>query len=74
MHTITDEECIELQRTLLGRLDLDIRSLQKEAASKNDFEQVAKLQHMYDINKSILNKIPVTSITKTNNDIRKGFE
>ena len=55
--SLTKEECTELQRTLISRLDLDIRSLQKDAANNHQYEKIANLQHIYDINKSILEKL-----------------
>ena len=59
--TLTAEECQELTRTLIGRLDLDIKNLQEIAAKQKNYKRVADLQNMYDINKSILDKIPVNS-------------
>lgn len=55
--SLTEEEYTELQRKLIGRLDLNIRSLQQDAANKHQYEKVANLQHMYDVNKSILEKL-----------------
>lgn len=59
--SLTAEECQELTRTLIGRLDLDIRNLQEIAAKQKNYKRVADLQNMYNINKSILDKIPVNA-------------
>ena len=59
---LTREECNELSRTLLGRIDLDIRKLQYTESQAGNYEQVAYLQHIADVNKSILNKIPTKAL------------
>lgn len=59
---LTREECNELSRTLLGRIDLDIKNLQYNAAQVGNYKEVAYLQHMADVNKSILDKIPTKAL------------
>ena len=41
--TLTAEECQELTRTLIGRLDLDIKNLQEIAAKQKNYKRVADL-------------------------------
>lgn len=59
--TLTSEECAELARTLMGRIDFDIKELQ-EAAQEKNYKRVAYLQHMADVNKAVLNKIPTQAM------------
>lgn len=57
MLSLTDEEMQELERTLVGRLDLDIDVQLKEAMSKGELERVLRLSHIKEVNQSILNKL-----------------
>lgn len=59
---LTAEECAELARTLMGRIDFDIKELQDEAAQKKDYKRIAYLQHIADVNKAVLNKIPTKAM------------
>ena len=56
--TLTFEECAELARTIMGRIDFDIKELQDEAAKEKDYKRVAYLQHIADVHRAVLNKIP----------------
>lgn len=55
--TLTEEELNELKRTLTKRVLFDIKDLQKEAADKYEYEKIAQLQKMLEINEAILNKL-----------------
>lgn len=57
MLSLTDEEMQELERTLVGRLDLDITVQLEEAMRKGKLEHVIRLNHMKEVNQSILNKL-----------------
>lgn len=58
---LTEEECQELQRTLMGRLDLDIAPKLKEAmaegAESGDTTRVLQFQHLKDVNQKIFVKL-----------------
>lgn len=54
---LTKEEIDELKRTLTKRVLFDIKDLQKEAADKYEYEKIAQLQKMLEINEAILNKL-----------------
>lgn len=60
--TLTAEECAELARTLMGRIDFDIKELQDEAAQEKNYKRIAYLQHIADVNKAVLNKIPTKAM------------
>ena len=45
-----------------GRIDFDIKELQDEAAQEKNYKRVAYLQHMADVNKAVLNKIPTQTM------------
>lgn len=59
---LTTEECAELARTLMGRIDFDIKELQDEAAAEKNYKRVAYLQHIADVNRAVLNKLPTKAI------------
>ena len=54
---LTDEELTELERTLVGRLDLDIAKLIDEAMDEKKADRVVALMHMKEVNQSILEKV-----------------
>lgn len=57
MLSLTDEEMQELERTLVGRIDLDIIVQLEEAMREGKLERVIRLNHMKEVNQSILNKL-----------------
>ena len=46
----------------MGRIDFDIKELQDEAAQEKNYKRVAYLQHIADVNKAVLNKIPTQAM------------
>lgn len=59
MHTFefTDEEVIELSRSLIGRLDLELTPKIKQAGTRGDIASLRNLVRVYEANKSVLDKL-----------------
>lgn len=61
---LTQEECAELATTIMGRIQFDIPGMQDEAAAEKDYKRVAYLQHIAEIHKGILEKIPAKAMRR----------
>ena len=54
---LTEEELLELQRTLIGRLDLDLGPKIKNLGAKGEMQSLLGMTKLYETNQQILAKV-----------------